>query len=51
MLTVRVTAHSISGITHTPAEKLLVSVVLPTKDSGVDKKSADAVKSCQDFKA
>ena len=51
MLTVRVTVHSMSGITHTPADKLQVVVAVPTKDSGRDEQTSDAVKNCQDFKA
>jgi hypothetical protein len=51
MLTVRVTVHSMSGITIAPGEKLLVAVAVPTKDSGREEQAADAVKNCQDFKA
>ena len=40
-----------SGITHTPADKLQVVVAVPTKDSGRDEQTSDAVKNCQDFKA
>jgi len=55
LTTVRVTVHSLSGITHTPTfapgDKLRVAVVLPTKDSGREEQAAEEVKTCEDFKA